>query len=448
MRAHSFFVVAASTAVLSACSASSSSQLAGGSAARTSNGGGGDTSGSASVGSGAGTGGSSGSGTSGAASSGAASSGTTSTGSSVMLHDNGDAGPASAATSTIVGNGCTPPSQYANLFITLGGQTQASTDAKLAAVWNQLFNPSNANTIFYDGPAAGEAYVEDIADNDVRTEGQSYGMMIALQLNHQTEFDELWAFAKHYMYQSSNQQYAWHVSTAGKNLGATGGAPDGDEWFAEALVFAHYRWGDTTGKYNYTTEAQSVLDLVRTQDFDPATHVVQYFEGAGDTANGTDGSYILPAYYQTWACFDTANADFWNAAVTSSRAFLHTITASNGVIPDQSSFAGAATNSSGDDKLRCVANIMSDHNFFDADPWQTTTYAPEYGMHEMNGTTSTAELACDGLLGFGLPPSTGTPFVTKLWNVAIPTGTFRYYDGALYTLALLHVSGTFQLWYY
>ncbi len=92
-------------------------------------------------------------------------------------------------------------------------------------------------------------------------------------------------------------------------------------------------------------------------------------------------------------------------------------------------------------KLRCVANIMSDHNFFDADPWQTMTYATEYGMHEMGGTTSTAELACDGLLGFGLPASTGTKFVTNLWNVAIPTGNYRYYDGALYTLALLHVSG-------
>jgi oligosaccharide reducing-end xylanase len=364
-----------------------------------------------------------------------------------MLPGNGDGGPASAATSTIVGNGCTPPSQYANLFITLGGQTQASSDAKIAAAYGQLFNPSNTNTIFYTGPAAGEAYVKDVADNDVRTEGQSYGMMIALQLNHQTEFDELWAFAKHYMYQSSNHQYAWHVSTSGSGLGAGGGAPDGDEWFAAALVFAHYRWGDTSGKYNYGTEAQSVLDLVRTQDFDQSNHIVQYFEGAGASGNGTDGSYILPAYYQTWACFDTANADFWNAAVTASRMFFHTITASNGVIPDQSSFSGSPTNSGGDDKLRCVANIMSDHNFFNADPWQTMTYAPEYGMHEMGGTGSTAELACDGLLGFGLPASSGTKFVTNLWNVPIPTGTYRYYDGVLYMIALLHVSGTFQLWY-
>ena len=47
----------------------------------------------------------------------------------------------------------------------------------------------------------------------------------------------------------------------------------------------------------------------------------------------------------------------------------------------------------------------------------------------------------------GLPASTGKPFVQKLWSAAIPTGTYRYYDGALYMIALLHVSGTFHLWY-
>jgi oligosaccharide reducing-end xylanase len=362
--------------------------------------------------------------------------------------DNGEGGPASSATSTITGNGCTPPSQYENLFITLGSQTQAASDAKINAMWSQFFSPSNANALFYTGPGTGEAYIKDVADNDVRTEGQSYGMMIALQLNHQTEFDELWAFAKNHMYNSANKQYEWHVSTSGGSLGASGGAPDGDEWFAASLVFAHYRWGDTSGKYDYSTEAQSMLDLVRTQDFDQSNHIVQYYEGAGDTANGTDGSYMLPAFYQTWACFDTTNSDFWTQATTDTRTFFHMITGSNGVIPDQSSFSGAATNSGGDDKLRCVANIMSDHNFFNADPWQTMTYATEYAANQANGNFSTAELSCNALLGFGLPASMGTPFVTKLWNVAIPTGQERYYDGVLYSLALLHVSGTFHLWYY
>lgn len=354
-----------------------------------------------------------------------------------------DGGPASSATQTIVGNGCAPPAAYNNLFISLLGETQAASDAKIAAAWGQLFNPSNANTIFYTGPGAGEAYVEDIADTAVRSEGQSYGMMIAVQLNYQTEFDELWTFVKNHMW-TGGTTIAWQTNTSGVVTGS-GGAPDGDEWFAAALVFAHYRWGDTSGKYNYGTEAQATLNLVRTTDISPTQYLVRYFTGTD--SNGTDASYMLPAFYQTWACFDTANAAFWTKVLTTTRAWLQIAAGTTGDIGDQSSFAGQTTNSGGDDKLRIVANFMSDYNFFDADPFEAT-YASEYATWvTKNNNGSTAMLACNGLLGFGLPAAAGKPWVQSLWNVAIPTGQFRYYDGALYTLALLHVSGAFRLWY-
>src|SRR3569623_2691077 len=95
-----------------------------------------------------------------------------------------------------------------------------------------------------------------------------------------------------------------------------------------------------------------------------------------------DGSYALPAFYQVGACFDTANADFWNAAVTAGRMFFHNAVDSNGVIGDQSSFTGQTTKGAGADTIRCVATIMMDHNFFNADPWQPATYATKYGAYE------------------------------------------------------------------
>ncbi|MEI9938466.1 MAG: glycosyl hydrolase family 8 [Pseudomonadota bacterium] len=347
-----------------------------------------------------------------------------------------------SSTTTAPGAGCTPPATYTNLFVSLLGQTQADSDAKVTAAWSQLFNPSGTNTIFYNGPGTDEAYVKDVADNSVRSEGQSYGMMVAVQLDHQKEFDELWTFAKNHMWKGN--VISWQTSTSGSVTGS-GGAPDGDEWFAAALVFAHKRWGDTSGKYDYGSEAQKTLDLVRTTDFSASQHLVRYFTGTD--SNGTDASYMLPAYYQTWACFDTTNADFWNTALTTTRAWLQTAAGSTGNIGDQSSFAGKTTNSGGDDKLRTVANFMSDYNFFHADAFEAT-YASEYATWvSSNNNGSTAMLACNGLLGFGLPAATGKPFVQKLWSAAIPTGNYRYYDGALYMIALLHVSGTFKLWY-
>jgi oligosaccharide reducing-end xylanase len=43
-------------------------------------------------------------------------------------------------------------------------------------------------------------------------------------------------------------------------------------------------------------------------------------------------------------------------------------------------------------------------------------------------------------------PETGKPFVQVLWNMQIPSGQWRYYDGMLYMLGLLHVSGNFRIY--
>jgi oligosaccharide reducing-end xylanase len=244
------------------------------------------------------------------------------------------------------------------------------------------------------------------------------------------------------MAQGTTGEIAWHCSTNGSKL-SNGGAPDGEEYMATALIFAHNRWG-TTGRFDYAAEAQWVLHLTRTRYFDQSYHLVKFVSGS----NHTDASYILPAFYQVWACFDTENADFWNEAVTAGREYFHIAANSNGVMPDQSSFTGQTVVGPGSDTKRCVMNIMMDWNFFGADPWQTDTYATTYGAYmRTNADNTAAQFSCNALLGFGLAESTGKPFVDRLWSANIPTGTYRYYDGTLYMLALLHVSGTFKLYY-
>jgi oligosaccharide reducing-end xylanase len=37
-------------------------------------------------------------------------------------------------------------------------------------------------------------------------------------------------------------------------------------------------------------------------------------------------------------------------------------------------------------------------------------------------------------------------FVEELWNTSIPSGSDRYYDGMLYMLAMLQVSGNFRIY--
>lgn len=76
------------------------------------------------------------------------------------------------------------------------------------------------------------------------------------------------------------------------------------------------------------------------------------------------------------------------------------------------------------------------------------TYAPVFGNTMQSGGDNTAaQFSCNALLGFGLPEADGKAFVDRLWAAQVPTGQWRYYDGTLYMLGLLHVGGAFKLYY-
>src|ERR1022692_2743587 len=103
-------------------------------------------------------------------------------------------GPVSGAVST---------GRYRNLFIEAGISGKDVTQ-KLDAAFQQLFhgNP-DTEAIYYESGrnANGKlAYVTDVAHHDVRSEGMSYGMMIAVQMDKKEEFDAIWNWSKTYMY--------------------------------------------------------------------------------------------------------------------------------------------------------------------------------------------------------------------------------------------------------
>jgi oligosaccharide reducing-end xylanase len=341
---------------------------------------------------------------------------------------------------TGVGGECTPPTSYANLFVTISGKTQAESDQKVATAWSTLFNPSGSGTIYFNGPGADESYVKDIYNNDVRSEGMSYGMIAAVQLDHQTEFDRLWTWVKNHMANGTGE-IRWSCKTSGTGC-ANGGAPDGEEYMATALIFASHRWGDSTGpaRIAYSTEAKWILDLIRTKYFNAQYHLVKFVANS----NNTDPSYILPAFYKVWACFDTENAAFWTEAVTAGRAYMQKVVDSNGVCPYQASFTATNPQAANSDSLRCVTNLMMDWYLFGEDAWQKDTYAPKFGAYSSSRNNGGATIGSNATLGFALPAASGKPFVDKLWSTNVPNG--NYWDGVLYMLGMLHVSGNFRIW--
>jgi oligosaccharide reducing-end xylanase len=285
-------------------------------------------------------------------------------------------------------------------------------------------------------------------------------MMIAVQMNKQTEFNKLWKWTKSHL-QMSNGYFSWQANTSGQVIGPYS-APDGEEYYAPALIFASKRWGDGTGIYNYGAEARTLLNALATQgNFNRSNYLV----GFGTNSNHTDPSYVLPAFYEVRACFDTANASFWRNALTAARQFFpKACDATTMLAPKESNWDGSPYNGSTfqTDAWRVVGNIMMDWNLFRADQWQANTFAPKYAAFfrahptgdaftlsgtAQNSNSSRALQAQNALLGFALPMADARPFVQTLWDIPIPSGQNRYFEGMLYMLAFLHASGNFHLWF-
>ena len=129
---------------------------------------------------------------------------------------------------------------YPNLFKEYLGKNDEEIQAKIDSAFNQLFYGKDSSERVYYPVGTDMAYMLDTGNNDVRSEGMSYGMMIAVQMNKREEFDRLWKWAKTYMYQSDGPYegyFAWHCKSDGTQLAANP-ASDGEEWFIMALMFA------------------------------------------------------------------------------------------------------------------------------------------------------------------------------------------------------------------
>jgi oligosaccharide reducing-end xylanase len=371
-------------------------------------------------------------------------------------------------------------SHYRNLFQKYLGQSDATVKAKIDAAWNQLFYGDDSSQRVYYPVGKDTAYIEDVGNGDVRTEGMSYGMMIAVELNKQEEFNRLWKWAMTHMYQTDGPYqgyFAWHCDTDGNPLEANP-ASDGEEWFATSLLFASARWGDGKEIYQYRAEAQKILDTmlhkkdedngIATSMFDPKTKQV-VFVPSGRNSTFTDPSYHLPAYYELWARVAQHDNAFWTEAAQASRAFFRAAANSQtGLMPDYANFDGTPADSSDHkdfrfDAWRTLSNVAVDYAWFGADPWQAQqsnrvlnflfsqgldSYPNQYSLDgkPLSADHSTGLTAMAAVAALAANEKTSKPFIEALWNTKIPSGQWRYYDGMLYLLGLLHVSGEFQIY--
>lgn len=431
------------------------------------------------------------------------------------------------------GQGAYSTHRYRDLF-TEQGHSPAESRAKIEKAFQQLFHGDGQEQRIYfetgantNGPLA---YITDWANNDARTEGMSYGMMIAVELNKKREFDALWNWANTYMLITDPKNpsvgyFAWSMNTDGTPR-STGAAPDGEEYFTMALYFAAHRWGNGKGIYNYQAQADRILRGMRhhavlsgmspfrihpgdapfvmpdhpwpspnNRRLEESGHAPPFFrfnhaphqETIGPMVDEahcmikfvpnwpggvTDASYHLPAFYELWARWGPAeDRAFWAKAADVSRDFFSRVTGpATGLTPDRSNldgspvmgFDGKPTPFSYD-SWRSVSNWSVDYSWWGKDDRERVLsdrvqkflaaqgidkFVDRYTLdgqplstRHSPGMVATAAV---GSLAASDGP-TAKAFVDALWNMPIPSGEQRYYDGMLYLMSLMHCSGNFRI---
>lgn len=89
----------------------------------------------------------------------------------------------------ITGQGARDTGTYTNLFLKLGYDENEIMN-RLEETWNELFY-GDENTRIYYPMDEDKGYLLDTGNLDVRSEGMSYGMMMAVQMDKKEEFDRL-----------------------------------------------------------------------------------------------------------------------------------------------------------------------------------------------------------------------------------------------------------------
>ena len=372
---------------------------------------------------------------------------------------------------------------YRNLFTELLNKSEMQVRVKVDSAFSQLFYGDDSTQRVYYPFGPDMAYIEDIFNRDVRTEGMSYGMMIAVQLDKKDVFDHLWKWAKTYMQFATGPYkgyFAWHCRPDGTVLDSTA-ASDGEEWFVMSLLFASARWRNGEGIYDYRTEAQEILNAMLHKESEPGHGRVTNmfnkkeklvaFVPEAQANHFTDPSYQLPHYYELWARWAIRDRHFWRGAASASRRLLRAAAnPTTGLSPNYARFDGTPISpwAGGHDNFRFDAwrvamNVAIDWLWFRKDSWQVTQsnrlleffHAQGIGKYGNQYTLDGKKLADDhspGLVAMNAVAALAATsdhrkaFVEELWNTPIPNGLYRYYDGMLYMLGMLQVSGNFRIY--
>src|SRR4051812_33105143 len=118
--------------------------------------------------------------------------------------------------------------KYRNILAEYGF-VEEDIQYRIDETWSELFE-GDEHTRIYANVGDDMGYMVDTGNIDVRSEGMSYGMMMAVQMNRKDIFDRLWKWTYTYMFMTEGLHagyFAWSCNLDGTRR-SNGPAPDGE----------------------------------------------------------------------------------------------------------------------------------------------------------------------------------------------------------------------------
>ena len=286
-----------------------------------------------------------------------------------------------------------PASSYLNAFRDVLGKTNTEISDKIADTFNQLFHGDASNqAIYFTVAGQDQAYIKDIYHGDIRTDGMGLGMLIAVELDKQDEFDRLWNFARANMQVQSGPNKGYFLSSCSTSVNPGVYCFDsyGPQQMLMALLLANDRWGSpdadagvmlaaadagTAAPIDYAAGARDLLTVMRhkvdqnggivggvTDLFDPVTALV-FDQPDVSHANLTRPAIELPGFYDLWA--QATGDSFWNRAAGAGRDYWKRAASqgTTGLVPAGSHFDGslvAGSDTFSTEAYRALVNFVID----------------------------------------------------------------------------------------
>jgi oligosaccharide reducing-end xylanase len=162
---------------------------------------------------------------------------------------------------------------------------------------------------------------------------------------------------------------------------------------------------------------------------------------------------------------------FWERASDVSRDFFPKVTGLNtGLSPDRSNFDGTPAmgwdgkpSQFGYDSWRTVSNWSVDYSWWGKDPRERTLsdkvqrFLVGQGIHSfpdrytldgkpLSTRHSPGMVAAAAVGGLAATPGRNSKaFLRELWDMPVPSGEQRYFDGMLYLMSMMHCAGEFRI---